>query len=122
MVNQILGRKTRYRFHEMVRQYANEKFTISGDVEKIRTRHLKYFLDLSEKAELELRKPARVDWMARLTDEQNNLRYTLHWADKTDVEAGLYISSRLMRYWESSNVHEGNQWLRNFIQKPDSKG
>ena len=26
-----------------------------------------------------------------------------------------------MRYWESSNVHEGSQWLRNFIQKSDAK-
>ncbi|HKJ40051.1 MAG TPA: tetratricopeptide repeat protein, partial [Anaerolineales bacterium] len=121
IVVNLSGRKTRYRFHEMVRQYANEKFSVSGNVENIRNRYLKYFLDLSEKAELELRKQARVDWMDRLTEEQNNIRNALRWADQTDVEAGLYISGRLMRYWESSNVHEGSQWLRNFIQKPDAK-
>ena len=67
VVNQVSGRRTRYRFHEMVRQYANEKFRVSSDAENIRQRHLKYFLDLSEKAELELRKPARVDWMNKTT-------------------------------------------------------
>jgi hypothetical protein len=45
--------------------------------------------------------------MERLDVERNNIRVALHWADKTDVEAGLYISGRLMRYWESSNVPEG---------------
>jgi tetratricopeptide (TPR) repeat protein len=59
--------------------------------------------------------------MERLNDERNNFRIALHWADQIDVEAGLYLSSRLMRYWESANVAEGRRWLENFIHKPQSK-
>jgi tetratricopeptide (TPR) repeat protein len=59
--------------------------------------------------------------MERLNEERNNFRIALHWADKIDVEAGLYLSSRLMRYWESANLPEGRRWLENFINKPESK-
>ena len=110
------------RFHllEMIRQYAHEKFIESGDREKVCTLHLNYFLDLSTKVQLELRGPSRVDWMERLNDERNNLRAALHWADKTDLEAGLLLSSRLLRYWESSNLREGTRWLESFLSKEEA--
>ncbi len=68
-----------------------------------------------------MRGPALVDWIDRLSVERNNIRAALHWADQTDVEAGLYLSSRLIRYWESINLPEGERWLKTFIQKPESK-
>ncbi len=59
--------------------------------------------------------------MERLNEERNNLRAALHWAEKTDLEAGLSLSSRLLRYWESSNLREGTQWLESFLRKEESK-
>jgi non-specific serine/threonine protein kinase len=110
----------RYRLLEMIRQYAHEKRMQSEDEEQIRALHLKYFLNLSTQAQSELRGPSRVDWMERLNDERNNLRAALHWAQKTDVEAGLLLSSRLLRYWESSNLREGTRWLESFLSKEDA--
>jgi hypothetical protein len=81
---------------------------------KIRTRHLKYFSQLAEVAESALRGPTQVEWMARLNDERDNIRSALDWADKTNVEAGLYISSRLGRFWESFDIREENNWLSKF--------
>ena len=121
IVVQQTSHDTRYRFHEIVRQYASKKLIESGDKNRLHTWHLGYFLGLAEQAELELRGPSLVDWMERLNEERNNLRIALHWADKIDVEAGLYLSSRLMRYWESSNLPEGRRWLENFINKQGSK-
>jgi tetratricopeptide (TPR) repeat protein len=115
------ARGTRYGFHEIVREYAVRKLIESGNEKMLHTWHLGYFLGLAERAELELRGPALVDWMERLNDERNNFRVALHWADKIDVEAGLYLSSKLMRYWESANLPEGRRWLENFINKPESK-
>jgi len=117
VVNQVPRRETRYRFHEMVRQFISEKFIESGDEEKIRKRHLKYFLDLTEQARRTLRGPGRVDWMERLNDERNNLRSALNWANKTDLEAGLYMSGRLIQYWESLNMREGMHWCEIFLNK-----
>lgn len=86
----------------------------------IRTRHLKYFLQLSEQAETALRGPSQIEWMARLHDERDNIRTALAWADKTDVEAGLYISGRLERLWVSFDMREADYWLSSFLQKPES--
>jgi predicted ATPase/DNA-binding SARP family transcriptional activator len=118
--HESIGEK-RYRLLEMIRQYAHEKMMQAGEEEQLRTLHLKYFLDLSTQAHLELRGPSRVDWMERLNDERNNLRAALRWAEKTNVEAGLYLASRLLRYWESSDLREGTQQLEVLLQKEEAK-
>jgi predicted ATPase/DNA-binding XRE family transcriptional regulator len=120
VVNQEWGRETRYRFHEIVRQYAREKLVQGGEEENIRTRHLEYFLQFSEQAEFALRGPTQIEWYGRLNDERDNIRAALECADQTDVEAGLYLSGRLLRYWESFDFREGNYWLSKFLQKPES--
>jgi non-specific serine/threonine protein kinase len=119
-VKQEAEGETRYQFHEIVRQYAYEKLVESGE-EDIRTRHLKYFLGLSELAEPALRGPAQIEWMSRLNDERDNIRAALAWANRTDVEAGLYISSRFGRFWESFDIREGSYWLSTFLKKPESQ-
>jgi predicted ATPase/DNA-binding XRE family transcriptional regulator len=120
VVNQETGRATRYRFHEAVRQYTREKLVQSDEEEKIRTRHLVYFLGLSEQAETALRGPAQVEWMRRLEDELDNIRGALDWANKNhDVEAGLFIFGRLGRFWYS-DLLEGQRWGTEFIQKMES--
>ena len=48
------------------------------------------------------------EWLTRLNEERHNLRAALRWADKTDLEAGLYISGRLQGFWENLNVDEGD--------------
>jgi predicted ATPase/DNA-binding XRE family transcriptional regulator len=113
-------RDTRYRFHEIVHQYAHEKLFAAGEEEKTRTRHMKYFLLLAEQAEPELRGPTQIQWYARLKDERDNLRAALGWADQTDVEAGLYLSGRLGPFWYAFDLREGNHWLTRFLQKSES--
>ena len=121
VVNQETGRETRYHFHEIVRQYMRERLIESGEEESIQTRHLKYFLQLSEQAETALRGPMQVKWYERLNDERDNVRAALEWAAKIDVEAGLYIAGRLNAFWEGYDIRGGERWLEEFIQKPESK-
>jgi len=120
LANQNSDHQTRYRFHEIVHQYAHEKIIKAGDEENVRTRHFNYFLKLSEQAESAWRGPAQVEWMERITDEWDNIRAALTWADKTHVEGGLYLASRLGRFWQSLNMREGSYWLTTFLQKPES--
>ena len=120
VVNQTTGPETRYRFHEVVRQYAYEKLVESGLAENIRTRHLKYYVGLSELAEPALRGPAQIEWLTRLNAECDNIRAALAWADKTDVEGGLYIASRFESFWENFDMREESYWLSTFLQKPES--
>jgi tetratricopeptide (TPR) repeat protein len=69
----------------------------------------------------ELRGPSRVDWLDRLNEERNNLRAALHWAEQTDIEAGLLLAGRLVQYWEISNLPEGRHWLELFLERPESR-
>jgi predicted ATPase/DNA-binding SARP family transcriptional activator len=121
IVHRKTGDQTRYRFHEIVRQYMRERLLESREEENIRTRHLQYFLQLSKQAETALRGPTQVEWMLRLNDEHYNIRAALEWAERNDVEAGLYLSGRLRRFWESFDVREGARWLAGFLQAPGSK-
>ncbi len=120
IVNQESGQETRYRFHEIIRQYAREKLVKAGEEPNISTRHLKYFLQLSEQAEPGLKGHAQTEWYARLRAERDNVRAALGWAVKADVEAGLYLSARLDRYWGRFDIREGARWLDEFVQKAES--
>jgi non-specific serine/threonine protein kinase len=121
IVDQKSEGETRYHFHEIIRQYMREKLVESGEEEDTRTRHLKYFLQLSEQAESALRGPSQAEWYLLLNNERDNIRVALEWAEKNDVEAGLYLSGRLRRFWESFDVREGARWLAGFLQNSESK-
>jgi predicted ATPase len=120
-VDREAGDKTRYHFHEIVRQYMGERLLESGEAEEIRTRHLQYFLQLSGQAETGLRGPTQVEWLLRLNIERDNIRTALEWTDKTDIEAGLYLAGRLNIFWEIFDVREGARWLERLVGKPQSK-
>ena len=125
VVEQETGRETRFRFHEMIRQYAREKLSASGTEEHTRNRHLRYFLNLSGQAEKALRGPVQMKWYTRLEQESDNFRAALDWAAKGDVEAGLYLSSRLHNFKVGFDLldldlREGAHWLVEFLQKPQS--
>ena len=120
LVKQESSRQTRYHFHEIVRQYAHERLAQAGEEKNVRTQHLRYFLQFFEQTEAGLRGPEQIEWYARLSEERDNIRAALEWADQTDVEAGLYLSSRLQRPEESMDFREDNYWLSRFLQKVES--
>ena len=120
-VEQVAGRATRYHFHEMVRQYAYRKLLESGEEATIRFRHLKYFLDFSERAEPALRGPQQVEWYGSIDEERDNIRAALEQAVRADLEAGLYLSGRLAFYWYNFDLQEGLKWTTKFVQRPESK-
>lgn len=119
--HQVSGREKRFRLLETIRQYTREKLFESGEEENIRTQHLKYYLKLLERAEPEFKTPAQIEWNERLHIERDNIRAALEWAGNTDVEAGLYISGRLVRFWEDFDLREGEQWLSKFLEAPESQ-
>lgn len=121
MVEQDTGPETRYRFHDIVCQYVREKLVETGEEIDFRTRHLKFFLQLSKQAEPALRGPQQVVWYKRFMVERDNLRAALEWADKTDVEAGLSLTEGLDRFWKAFDVREEARWLAKFVQKPESE-
>jgi predicted ATPase/DNA-binding SARP family transcriptional activator len=112
--------ESRYRRLETIRQFACERLIESGELKSLRTRHLKYLVRLAEEAKPALEGPAQMEWNARWHHERDNIRAALQWADQTDVEAGLILSSSLYLFWYSFDFREGKDWLNRFLQKSES--
>ena len=131
IVDRQPGRERRFHLHETIRQYAHEKLVETGEQGNIHRQHLKYLLNLSERAEPALHGPDQIEWYQRLTDERDNLRVALAYASgkdasrpnasTTDLEAGLTISAKLVDYWVASDYREGLRWTTEFIQNPASQ-
>src|SRR5439155_7520691 len=99
----LLRRDARGRFdiHEVLRQYAAEKLDEApGDRGEIEHRHAKYYLELAQLAEPELRGEEQGKWLELLEREHDNLRAALHWAmENGEVEIGLLLGGALWRFW-----------------------
>src|SRR5262249_33120155 len=67
----------RYYVHEMLRQFAQEKLTASGDQDLVRQRHRDYFRKLAQKANSEFYGPVRLNWLDSLAEEYDNLHFAL---------------------------------------------
>jgi predicted ATPase/DNA-binding XRE family transcriptional regulator len=120
VANRDSNREKCYRLLETIRQYAHEKLVEAGEEESIRSQHLKYYLQLLEQAEPELKTPAQIDWNERFYTERDNIRAALEWASNTDIEAGLYLAGRLERFWEDIDLREGERWLTKYLDNPQS--
>ena len=83
------GQSSRYRLHEIIRQYASEKLDEANEAELLRESHLHYYLSLAEQAEPALYGRSSAEWLVRLNSESGNLQAALACAEKTNVQAGL---------------------------------
>ena len=116
MVKRKPGCERRFHLHEIIRQYAYEKWLEMGEEKNFRGRHLGYFLELTKLAETALRGPQQMEWYDQLAEERDNFRLALEHAPGLDLEAGLYLSAGLLDQWYSFGVHEGMHWTTKFIQ------
>ena len=66
VVQKVQGQATRYRLHEIIRQYAFEKLAEVNEVELLRDRHLQYYLSLAEQTEPTLHNRSSEEWLLRL--------------------------------------------------------
>jgi predicted ATPase len=106
---------TRFRMHEVTRQYALEKIIQSGELEFIQQRHLDYYCQLVEKSEPMLRKEQQLAWLQLLDQETDNIRQALRWGLRQrraePLEKTLRIIGALWMYWFIRGRYmEGLRW------------
>jgi len=96
-----------------LRHFALERLRDLGEVEKVKDRHLNYFLQIVEQADQEIHGPQQLYWLEHLEREHDNLRAALEWAlESKNAEAGLRMSGALAFFWfVRGPVHEGIGWL-----------
>ena len=91
----------RYRLLETVRQYAMELLVASGEADGLRTRHLRFFVALAERARAEMTGPEQALWLAGMDLERPNLLAAHAWCDQVaeGAELGLRLAYCVKGYW-----------------------
>ncbi len=104
--------EARYRFLETVRQYANDKLVESGESDRLRRRHLDFYLKQAEAVQ-DLTGPALDPWTQRMETEHDNMRAALEWSSASGaMETTLRLAVALSMFWNRRAYWtEGRKWL-----------
>lgn len=113
----------------VIREYALGRLEADGasdghsEVEALRRAHARYFRDLAERIEPELRGPNVSAWLGAVERELGNVRAALGWARACgEVEMGLRLATALWRFWfQGGHLSEGQQWLESLLALADAK-
>jgi predicted ATPase/class 3 adenylate cyclase len=119
LVDKNLLRHTEERFWmlETIREYAAERFEVSGEADELRQRHAQHFLALAEEAEPNLRGYS-LEWLDRLEREHDNLRAALdRFGGSGESELALRLAGALSRFWdEKGHLAEGRRRLERALR------
>ena len=121
VVAETKGTETRYRLLETIRQYAREKLFDSGEVERIRNRHLDFYAKFAEYAEPRTKGAEQLIWFDKLEIEHDNLRAAIGWATESgQVEAGFRIMNGIKWFWNWRGYwSEGRECLIALLSCPE---
>jgi predicted ATPase len=115
------GATPRFAMLETIREYALERLQAGGEETAVRRRHAAFFLALAEESLPHLYAADRDMWMARLEDDEENMRAALVWntreqADISELEAGLRLAGVLSWYWYMrGQLQLGRSWLERLL-------
>ena len=101
-------RAERYRLLETVRQYALELLVAAGEADETRTRHLRYYVALAERARSAITGPSQALWLMRLDLERENFLGAHAWCNdiREGAELGLRLASAIKAYWVNRGLME----------------
>ena len=119
----------RYSMLQTVREYALEHLSASQDVSALRSMFVEYFLSVVNQAEAHYYQEDSVDWLKRLSDEQDNLRMALEWClegeavDRQIQRQGAEIAGKLWLFWYyQGRLNEGVRWVELALQRVPESG
>jgi predicted ATPase/class 3 adenylate cyclase len=116
--------RERYRFLEMIRQYAQERLAQSKETDEFAHKHAEHFMKTAEESYGELWGPNQGYWLTQLETEHDNLRTALDWMtqDVGRADMLLRMAGSLWRFWEIHGyISEGRAWLEHALAlNPDA--
>ncbi len=111
------GGEPRFTLLETVWHYARTKLEASGELDLLRDRHLRYFLEWSESAARKLEGREQKEWLDRCQQEIFNLRFAWDWAIQSGKpEAGYRLLQALYRFLEvRGNLEEAREFVGRLV-------
>ncbi|HEY2473349.1 MAG TPA: tetratricopeptide repeat protein [Candidatus Cybelea sp.] len=113
---------------EMLREFAQERLTESGELADANRRHAAYVLQFAEGAAGELSGSEQGRWLARFELEHANIETALAWASQNEETAfGCALLGSVWRYWWLRGyLTSGVSWVHRFLKlrraSPDAVG
>lgn len=114
----------RYRMLETLREYAHERLTAKGELDRARQRQADWCLSLAEHGYRVLNGPTMAAWLDRLVDvELDNARAAMAWALETsNASLAVRLATAYGRpMWERGHQKEGRAWLAAALDLPDAR-
>lgn len=117
LVTQHESDEPRFTLLQLVRDYALERLSATGESNETRRRHLEHFVALAEEAEPGLAGSDQASWLARVEAEHDNLRAALAYARETDdSRSALRLVVGVRRFWQIHGyLAEGRQSLESAL-------
>ena len=112
----------RYSLLETLREYGRERLQAAGETDAVADAHLRWFLDLAERAYVG-RIDAESEWLDRLERDLDNFRAALDRARAVDPEAELQLAGALAWLWYLHTEHgsEGRARLAHALAGRDER-
>jgi predicted ATPase len=115
------GGEPRFGMLETIREYALGRLADSGEADKTKRRHARFFVEMLEEVEPKLDGAEQITWLNRLETEHDNLRTALGWAlrgDGGDAELGLRLAVAMRQFWNIRGYWtEERQWLGKAVER-----
>ncbi|HXO18206.1 MAG TPA: tetratricopeptide repeat protein [Candidatus Dormibacteraeota bacterium] len=102
---------------EMLREYAHERLTESGELAEAQRRHALHVISFTQGAAQELSGAAQGRWLARYELEHGNIRAALQWLSRSGETAiGFQLIATTWRFWwMHGHLTDGVAWVRQFL-------
>jgi len=107
--------RERYRILESIKQYGIEKLS---DGYEVYLRHLNFFLELSEKAALQLRSEKARFWLDTIDADHSNFISAIDWSVSNEIaDKGAIIAAALGNFWNTAGHYStGIRLNENILQ------
>ncbi|MFG1697872.1 BTAD domain-containing putative transcriptional regulator [Nonomuraea sp. NPDC049309] len=89
----------RYQMLDTIRLFCLERLAAAGEEAATRRAHAAWFLEFAARADDHLYRKEQLDWLARLSADDANLRAALRWSAEHDPATGLRLTAALAMYW-----------------------
>jgi predicted ATPase/DNA-binding SARP family transcriptional activator len=110
----------RYRMLEIIRAYGQERLTEAGEHEELRRAHARHFTQLAEAGMDYLLGSQQLDWLRKLSDDQDNLHGAIRGAIAAgDGQAAVALAGALGWYWSLRSMKvEGAELIAMALDVP----